>query len=142
MKAKEYLERIHRLRVEIDTLDGQIDNMNMFLRMKEKYGMNYMNSYQAEKMDEAVAKLTDAISQFADKVITYSSEIETITAQIENMDKEQHIEVLMLRYLRTDEKDRQYSLRQIAEIMHVSEDRAKHLHLEALAEFQKKYMDD
>lgn len=144
MNAKKYLLQAHTRRKQIAALEEQIEHLitkaNEVKAIRIDAGKAGLDI--DDPLQEVVVKLIDTANRYAEKVLVYAETIDRITNQIEGMDDEQHVEFLTLRYLQTDIHGRQYSLFRIADIMHRSPDRVKHIHSEALAAFQKKYLTD
>lgn len=142
MTAKRYLSQVHRLRRQIRALEEQIE----FLTNKAQgvkaveYKTDKVDASPADTFAEVMVELAETTNMFSEKVLAYTKTVAVITDQIGSMDNDLHAELLTLRYLQTDKRGKRFTLFRIAREMHMSEDRVKHLHLEALAAFQKKYL--
>ena len=143
MTAKQYLSRVPALRRQIASLEQQIE----YLTTKAA-GVKGV-TYDADKvvvspentLEQAMVEVAEMTNKFNDRVLKYSRLVLRIEKQINGMDNPDHVELLTLRYLTTDKRGKQLTFDRIAVMMHRSFERTCHIHGEALAAFQKKYME-
>ena len=143
MTAKQYLSRVHALRRQIESLEQQIE----FLTIKAS-GVKGI-TYDGDKvvvspentLEQAMVEVAEMTNKFNDSVLKYSRLVLKIERQIAGLDNADQVELLTLRYLTTDKRGKQLTFDRIAVMMHRSFERTCHIHVEALAAFQKKYLD-
>lgn len=103
------------------------------------YDKDKVQTSPRRAMEETVTDMVDAENKLNQLAASYQEAILLRTAQIMTMDKPEHAEVLLLRYVE-DHDGRQLTLGEIAEQMHKSFDRVAHLHGEALKAFEERYL--
>ena len=143
MTAKQYLSRVPALRRQIASLEQQIE----YLTTKAAgvkgiaYDGDKVMTSPENAMEQAMIEVAELTNRFNDRVIKYSRLALKIEKQISAMENADHVELLTLRYLMTDKRGKQLTFDRIAVMTHRSFERTRHLHGEALAAFQKKYLD-
>ena len=141
MTAKEYLSGIRKKRLHCRTLAAKLEEIEEMAKGvkavtydKDKIQVtpaNMMEQYMMEYM-EVSEKLAKALSE-------YGRQIAVAEQQIEAMPNFLHAEILRLRYI-ADDNGRRMTLERIACEMHKSFDRVRHLHGQALREFERRYL--
>ena len=142
MTAKQYLSQVHALRRQIEALEEQIE----FLTTKAAgvkgitYDGDRVDASPENTLEATVIELAEITNRFNRRVLKYSRLVLKITEQINGMENADHVELLTLRYLQTDKRGKRMTLDRIARKMNRSPDRIWHMHGEALAAFEKKYL--
>lgn len=132
------MDHIHKLKHTMAVLEEQIELLRI-----QATGMKG-TAYDKERVqggnistDDRMLSLIEAEEKYQRTVMEYHEAVLVRTQQIAEMEDPEHAQLLLLRYVVGSKK---MSLEDIAEQMHKSLDRIKHLHLEALAEFERMYM--
>ena len=121
MTAKERLEHVRLYRQGIQSLNARLEELYLSVEgLKATYRFD-------------INRLLDVSAEYTRTIRAYREEIQTITGRIDSLKNPAHREVLNLRYM--NEKRFKYS--QIAEIIHRSEGRVRHLHTDALRAFEQ-----
>ena len=142
MRAKEYLNQIHKLRWQIDALESQIE----YLRTKASgvkaitYDDDKVQTSPQNAFETSMVELAEVTNRYTERILEYIDLTIRIEEQIAGLEKPEHSRILTLRYIDVDKDGRKLSLEKIARTCGYSFDRTKHLHKEALGEFEKKYL--
>ena len=145
MTAKRYLSQVHRLRRQIRALEEQIE----FLTNKAQgvkaveYKTDKVDASPADTFAEVMVELAETTNRFSEKVLARRAHGRT-RQRVAHPERGRHPgrAASRGRDARGGDRYSSFTLFRIAREMHMSEDRVKHLHLEALAAFQKKYLAD
>ena len=140
MSAKEYLSEIITLKKAVDALEDKVELLRVqAANIKAiKYDKDRVQVSEGYTLEDSVIALIDAEKEYTDVIAKYHKAVKIRIKQIAGMDNQNYSQVLMLRYV-VDNDGRRQSLEDIAEQMYMSLDRIKHLHGEALEEFERKY---
>lgn len=134
MTAKEYLRQIRRINQHLESLIREredLEKAQTFLRSPQIEGDRVQTSPSGDppwmgyiyKWDELTQQIGDEWNELIEKR-------HTIISQINSMTDSRYVEILYKRYVEYKR------FKRIAREMHYSEERVKHLHLEALLKFQ------
>ena len=142
MTAKQYLSQVHAIRRQIEALEEQIEFMTTKAAGVKgiTYDVDRVDASPENTLEATVIELAEITNRFNRRVLKYSRLVLKITEQINGMDNADHVELLTLRYLQTDKRGKRMTLDRIARKMNRSPDRIWHMHGEALAAFEKKYL--
>ena len=164
MTAKDYLKQVARWRRKIESIEAmsrdrierQTEELERLYHLagglkaitydRDIVQVSPENRLEAicVQIEEASTKVSQAVMkerlEAGKKVRAYEEKIQVIADQIAGMEKEDHAEILRLRYLETEADGRQMRLERIACVMNRTFDRVRHLHGEALEEFRRKYL--
>lgn len=142
MTAKQYLSKVHALRRQIEALQDQVE----YLTTKAAgvkgivYDADKVETSPDNVLESAMIEAAEVTRQLNERIAEYSDTLLLIESQINGLDNADHVELLTLRYLSTDKRGHRLTLERIARLMHKSQERVWHLHGEALAAFEKKYL--
>lgn len=138
MTAKEYLNKIRTLDFQIKKKREQLENLKLLRRSIRGFDYSGVKVQTSPHGDETINKALEIMeleNEITNKAINLEKTRNEIMEEIASLKNEYYIEVLTMRYCDL------YSLEQIAVKMKLSFDRAAHIHLEALDNFQKKVLD-
>lgn len=142
MRAKEYLNQIHKLRWQIDALESQIE----YLRTKASgvkaitYDDEKVQTSPQNAFETSMVELAEVTNRYTERILEYVDLTTRIEKQIAGMEKPEHARILTLRYIEVDKRGRKLSLERIARTMGYTFEWTRHLHGEALEEFERKYL--
>ena len=142
MTAKEYLNQIRRNRLHQKILLEKIEELNTQAQGLKAitYDKDRIQVSPSNKLEEYMVRITVLAEKYARNVLRYEALENKIRGQIQAMPNDAQMEVLMLRYVETDENGRQMTFERIACILHKSFDWVCHLHGYALKEFERRYL--
>lgn len=140
MTAKEYLSQVHRYRKEMNSLLEQVEELRTKLAgiKAVTYDGVKVQVSPTDKMLEIMPKLLDTEERYGKAIYKYHTAILTRAKQVADIGRDDYAEILRLRYI--EASDRRMTLEEIAVRTHRSFDRVRHLHGEALAAFERKYL--
>lgn len=131
MNSKKYLRQVMRYQWKINTLSQRA------LELRGSMGMGALR-YDRDRVQtsprDTMAEKTGAIVDIEQNIRKLHNIVLLIRGQVEGLEKKKHTDILMLIYF--DD----CSIREAAAKMKYSYSRARHLHLEALKAFEKKYL--
>ena len=143
MTAKEYLQSVQKKRRQMLSLMYRVEELHEQAEGVRAivYDKDRIQTSPENKMEKLLAEILPELEdKYAKAIERYHVAFQKAEAQIAGMEKPDHAEILRLRYLEVNEDGRQYSLEEVAVMMHKSYYRTKHLHGEALESFRRKYM--
>lgn len=142
MTAKEYLSKIQTYRKAIESTREHIEEMYTEAAGVKAivYDKDRVQVSPSNKMEELMVCINTEAEKMSRQILKYQTEVQKRIEQIAGMERADHAEILRLRYIDTDNDGRQLSLEWIACMMHMSYDRVRHLHGEALEAFRRKYL--
>lgn len=142
MTAKEYLIEIRKYNRIATSLAEQVDIIrNEIGGLKGiAYDKDRVQTSPSNRMEELIPKLIKAEEQYTESLIKYRMEYLKRVRQIAELDNPDHVEILQLRYIETDDKGHVLSWRAIADRMHWSYSKVTHMHGYALQAFSQKYL--
>ncbi|MCR5584571.1 MAG: hypothetical protein K6F63_03940 [Lachnospiraceae bacterium] len=138
MSAKEYLNRIRILDFQIQQKEKQIaDARDLQGNIKgfDYSGVKVQTSSHGDATIDLAVKIMTLEQELTEKLFALQTLRAKIIDEIASLDNETHIELLTLRYCHLEK----FEL--IALDMNMSFDRIRHLHGEALKNFQTKVLD-
>lgn len=141
MNPKQYLSKISTYRRTIRRIELRIERLYV-----EASGVKAV-TYDGDKVQTSpenhleivISKIDHEKRQWEKMRLRCERELRKRVDMIAKLDNATHVEVLMLRYVDTDANGNMMTFRRIANKMHLSEDRVKHLHGEALQAFGRRY---
>lgn len=141
MNPKQYLTKIityrralRRIEMHIEELYESASGVRAITYDKDK-----VQSSPENRIEKVMAEIDSEKRQWDKLHAKYERELRKRVDMIARLDHADHVEILMLRYVETDVSGHVLTFRRIADRMHISEDRAKHLHGEALQAFGRRY---
>ena len=143
MKAKEYLNGIRRKRLHCQTLWERVKELRTQAEglRAVTYDKDRVQVSPANRMEDTLIKLESITKKYVDALEAYHTELEKARDEIDAMPNEMYREVLILRYMTDDEDGRQMSLEKIACTMHRNFDHVRHIHGNALREFERMFLE-
>lgn len=139
MTAKEYLLEIHKSRRILYSLEQrseelrtQAEGLKAIAYDKDKIQVSPSNT-----MEEVIIKLVEVEEEYGRQIVRYHTEMQKRIDQIAAM-RPDYAEILRLRYV--EGNGRTLRLEEIAVRTHMSFDRVRHLHGEALEAFRRKWL--
>lgn len=138
MTAKEYLKQLNILEAKYKCKCEEVHDLRLLatstgaLRYDKE---RVQTSNDGDQIVNAVIKIIEAENEALRLAIELADTKQEIVERIVNLDDGNHIRLLCLYYVRN------YKLEEVANKMHFSFDWTRHLHKEALAAFEKKYID-
>ena len=141
MTAKEYLNRVWLHRLHCQMLAEKIEELRNFSSGVKgiTYDKDKIQTSPANKLEESTIKVLELQDRLNRKMMQFEQEDNVIREQVMNMPNQLHVQVLQLRYLTTDNGQRM-SFERIACIMRKSYSRVRHIHGQALKEFERLYL--
>lgn len=142
MKAKELLGRIPQHRKEIVSINERIETLYAEAAGIKAiiYDKDRVQTSSTNKMEELFIRIDEEAEKWVKERLKLEREIRVRTEQIKGLDKPTHVEILYWRYIKCDQNGDPYPLEYIAYKMHLTYDRTRHLHGEALEAFRRKYL--
>lgn len=104
------------------------------------YDRDRVQTSPTNRMEDLVPRLAAVRAQYQAILADYHEAIVTRTRQIMEIGRDDYAEILRIRYIETHGDGTRYKLDEIADMMSISFDRARHLHGEALQAFGRKYL--
>ena len=135
MTAKNYLSQIRALELTARILERKMEDLReQAAGLKAvAYDKDKVQSTPKNAFEETMVRLAETEAMYKKAIADHHQAVQTRTQQIGELEKPEHVKVLMLRYvdgLRYDD---------IAERMEYSTDWVKHLHQAALEEFERRH---
>lgn len=141
MNPKQYLAKISIYRRTLRRIEMHIEEL--YARASGVKAVTYdgdkVQSSPENRLEKVMAEIDNEKRQWNKLHAKYERELRKRVDMIARLDHADHVEILMLRYVETDAAGRSLTFRRIADRMHLSEDRVKHLHGEALQAFGRRY---
>lgn len=132
--AKKYLGEIRTYRRRAETIGERLTELRHQATLLT--GLDYtkavVQTSPGDMMSEIVSEIVSMTEAYRDAVMVYQRAIDERARWIYLLGHVQYEEILERRYLRGE------TLEEIADEMHVSYERVKHLHGEALAAYSRK----
>lgn len=134
MTAREYLSQLNRLEKKIDRYLEEIQRIRLMLLPKGiTYDKDKVQISVADKVTDDIIKLIELEEKCTKAVRAYHEQRDHIIEEIFNIPTQRYSDVLEKVYL--DKK----SLKKCAELLDYDYNHIRHLHIEALKEFEKTY---
>ena len=132
--AKKYLGEIRTLRRRAETLGDRLRELRAqaSLLTGVDYSKVIVQTSPGDMLSDIVSELADMETRYRDAVLAYQRAVDERARGIYLLGHTQYEEVLERRYLRGE------SLEEIAGGMHISYERIKHIHGEALEAYRRK----
>ena len=142
MTAKEYLNGVRRKRIHCRMLKEQREELEAQAQgMKAiAYDKDHVQTSPRNSMEELVSAKVEIEERYAKVLWEYHVANLKAERQIQSMKNPAYAEVLRLRYMVDDEHGRQMSIERIACEMYKSYEWVRHIHGNALKEFEKLYL--
>lgn len=139
MTAKEYLSEIRKQRRIIRTLEQRAEELRTQAEGVKAitYDRDKVQVSPANMMEEIIPRLIEVEEEYAKQILRYHTEMQKRIGQIAEM-RTDYAEILRLRYV--EGNGRPLRLEEIAVRTHMSFDRVRHLHGEALVAFGRKWL--
>lgn len=136
MTAKEYFKQLFILEAKYQSKCEEVQDLRLLATSTGalRYDKDRVQtSPSADQIPNAIIKIVEAENEAMRIAVQLADTKQEIVDKIVNLDDGNHIRLLCLYYVR------KYKLEDVADIMHFSYDWTKHLHGEALKEFERKY---
>lgn len=142
MTAKEYLMEIQRCKRAMETLGQKAEQLRAEMEGLKAitYDKDRVQVSPSNRMEELMPRLIEAEERYGEAIYNYHTAILVRVQQIADIGRSDYAEILTLRYVEKPKWRGRYTLNEIARRMHISFDRAAHLHGEALEAFRRKYL--
>lgn len=135
-KAKRYLLEIRTLKRTADVLEEQVEMLR--IQASQIRGIRYdktrVQSSASRGIDDIVIELRECEKKYEESIARYHAAVQTRTDQIMQLEKPEHVQVLLLRYVQGKHLDA------IAEELHYSYQWVREMHGKALEEFRKRFL--
>ena len=135
-KAKKYLLEIKTLKRTADVLEEQIEMLR--IQASQVRGISYdklrVDGTPNRGMDDIVIELRECEKKYQESIAKYHTAVQVRTEQIMQLEKPEHVQVLLLRYVQDKRLD------VIADEMGYSFDWIRHMHGAALEEFALRFL--
>ena len=141
MTAKEYLSGIRKKRLHCRTLATKLEELEEMAKGVKaiRYDRDNVQTTPENSMEKYLAEYMDVRIELSKALVEYGEQMAKAEWQIEAMPNPIHAEVLRLRYI-DDDNGRRMTFERISCIMHRSFDWVRHLHVQALKEFERRYL--
>lgn len=142
MTVKEYLSKIQVYRRIMQSYADRIEELYHDAAGIKAivYDKDRVQTSPQDHMEAVFMKIDREAERYVKARARYEREVRKRMAQIEQMDKPEHAELLRWRYVEVKRNGKQYNLFEVSQKIHMSFDRVKHLHGEALEEFRKRFL--
>lgn len=134
MTSKEYLSQIKHMDIMITAWIEQKDALwrqMQSLTSPQHDGVSVQSTKDPDKFGEMWARIDEKERKISKQIDQLTDAKEAITKEIGMIDDTRYVEILLRRYVSMEK------LEDIAEAMHYSYDRVRHLHGMALLEFSR-----
>lgn len=140
MTAKEYLLNCRKLKVQMENKRRIYDSIRSSIIYLQgiSYEKDRVQTSPTDAMANTMAKLVDAEQEALDAIWEYQKYLDDCIEKVNSLSRREYVVILSKRYFSEEYRDGR--LVQIALDLDYSYERVKHLHGEALMEFQKKYL--
>lgn len=144
MNAKEYLNGVRQMRIHCRMLyDRRNELYAQAQGMKAiAYDADRVQTSPRNSMEELIVTLEEMGDEYASEIRECVKATRTASRQIRRMKNQAYADVLRLRYMVDDECGRQMSIERIACEMCKSYEWVRHIHGNALREFERLYLKD
>lgn len=135
--AQRYLQEVALLRRDVRRLALQVEKIRHDASGLRAivYDRDKVMTSPTNMIEQQMVRLDELTERYATRLTEMHAAIQIREEQIRKMPKASHREILTYRYL----QPRRMKLDKIAARMHMSDDRVRHLHTEALIEFARIY---
>lgn len=142
MTAKEYLNSVRRKREHCRQLEERRQELEAQAAGLKAivYDKDRVQTSPENRMESIMVKLAALDEKYAKTIAEYHEAQLKLEQQLQGMKNPMYAEVLTLRYAVDDRDGRQMSFERIACTMYKSYEWVRHLHGEALQEFQRMYL--
>lgn len=139
MTAKEYLSEIQKMRRLLHSLELRAEELRTQAEGVKaiRYDGDKVQVSPTNMMEKLVPLLVEVEEEYGRQIVRYHTEMQKRIGQIAAM-RPDYAEVLRLRYV--EGNGRPLRLEEIALRMHMSFDRVRHLHGEALEAFRRRWL--
>lgn len=142
MTAKEYLLEIQKFKRTADALGEKAEALRTEMEGLKAitYDRDRVQVSPTNRVEELMPRLVELEEKYGDAILEYHKAVQIRTQQIAEIGREDYFAILKMRYIDERKDRRRYSFMEIAKHLHLSYDRAIHLHGEALQAFKRKFL--
>lgn len=140
MTAKEYLNQVRKLKRQTDSKMRQCEDIREKITFLQgiDYEKDKIQSSVSDQLAETMAVLLDLEQETVWYINKYNIMYNEAVNRINGLSRKEYIDILMQRYLGDDDDKRKFEY--IAYKTNYSYNRIRHMHGEALQEFERKYL--
>ena len=141
MTPKQYLTKISIYRKALVHIEHHIESLYYEASGVKAvtYDKDKVQVSPENRLETMLAEIEAEKARWVKLKAKYERELRRRVDMIAKLDKPDHIEILMLRYVELRRDGSQLSFREISQRMHRSEERVFHIHGEALQAFRRRY---